>query len=214
VDVHSPADRRPRQRRLGLRAATSPIGPQPRLTNHHLDPDPALRRGSVSVKPPSETPRPPRTDGPSPGASGRSFRGDAGLAAVGATWPLGWRRSPSPRPPTTPWTPASLTTETRRHNWGMAGEAGAARRAGNGRARLLCVSCARQRLEKSAHASDQGFCSPDWTRTNNPAINSRMLCQLSYGGSAGATRWPVESTSPARRGRAGTRPGGGAPGHR
>ena len=25
-------------------------------------------------------------------------------------------------------------------------------------------------------------CSPDWTRTNNPAINSRMLCQLSYGG--------------------------------
>ena len=24
--------------------------------------------------------------------------------------------------------------------------------------------------------------SPGWTRTNNPAINSRMLCQLSYGG--------------------------------
>ncbi len=25
-------------------------------------------------------------------------------------------------------------------------------------------------------------CSSDWTRTSNPAINSRMLCQLSYGG--------------------------------
>lgn len=25
-------------------------------------------------------------------------------------------------------------------------------------------------------------CSPDWTRTSNPSINSRMLCQLSYGG--------------------------------
>lgn len=24
--------------------------------------------------------------------------------------------------------------------------------------------------------------SPDWTRTSNPSINSRMLCQLSYGG--------------------------------
>jgi hypothetical protein len=29
---------------------------------------------------------------------------------------------------------------------------------------------------------DLGFCSPEWTRTTNPAINSRMLCQLSYGG--------------------------------
>ena len=26
------------------------------------------------------------------------------------------------------------------------------------------------------------ICSPDWTRTSNPSINSRMLCQLSYGG--------------------------------
>ena len=26
------------------------------------------------------------------------------------------------------------------------------------------------------------MCSPDWTRTSNPSINSRMLCQLSYGG--------------------------------
>ena len=25
--------------------------------------------------------------------------------------------------------------------------------------------------------------SPIWTRTRNPSINSRMLCQLSYGGS-------------------------------
>jgi hypothetical protein len=24
--------------------------------------------------------------------------------------------------------------------------------------------------------------SPIWTRTRNPSINSRMLCQLSYGG--------------------------------
>ena len=27
-----------------------------------------------------------------------------------------------------------------------------------------------------------GFSSPGWTRTNNPPINSRMLCQLSYRG--------------------------------
>lgn len=26
------------------------------------------------------------------------------------------------------------------------------------------------------------FCSPNWTRTSNRSINSRMLCQLSYGG--------------------------------
>ena len=31
--------------------------------------------------------------------------------------------------------------------------------------------------------SEEGMCgSPNWTRTNNPSINSRMLCQLSYGG--------------------------------
>jgi len=29
------------------------------------------------------------------------------------------------------------------------------------------------------------LCSSDWTRTSNPAINSRMLCQLSYGGPYG-----------------------------
>src|SRR5207248_1529867 len=27
--------------------------------------------------------------------------------------------------------------------------------------------------------------SPGWTRTNNPSVNSRMLCQLSYRGSIG-----------------------------
>ena len=33
----------------------------------------------------------------------------------------------------------------------------------------------------------QEFCSsPGWTRTNNPPVNSRMLCQLSYRGSLGA----------------------------
>jgi hypothetical protein len=25
-------------------------------------------------------------------------------------------------------------------------------------------------------------CSPGWTRTSNPSVNSRMLCQLSYRG--------------------------------
>src|SRR3954469_6316809 len=30
--------------------------------------------------------------------------------------------------------------------------------------------------------------SPDWTRTSNPSINSRMLCQLSYGGLPRAAR--------------------------
>lgn len=33
-----------------------------------------------------------------------------------------------------------------------------------------------------AHALTYWFGSPDWTRTSNPSINSRMLCQLSYGG--------------------------------
>ena len=34
----------------------------------------------------------------------------------------------------------------------------------------------------AGYACDLGLCSPEWTRTTNPAINSRMLCQLSYGG--------------------------------
>src|SRR5437016_1251142 len=32
-------------------------------------------------------------------------------------------------------------------------------------------------------------CSPDWTRTSNPSVNSRMLCQLSYRGPA-PTKFP------------------------
>jgi hypothetical protein len=36
--------------------------------------------------------------------------------------------------------------------------------------------------------------SPEWTRTTNPAINSRMLCQLSYGGTV--ARWRPEATIP------------------
>jgi hypothetical protein len=42
--------------------------------------------------------------------------------------------------------------------------------------------------------ADLELCSPDWTRTNNPAINSRMLCQLSYGGRAGLARAPDQTT--------------------
>ena len=38
-------------------------------------------------------------------------------------------------------------------------------------------------LEELAYgAVTCGKGSPEWTRTTNPAINSRMLCQLSYGG--------------------------------
>ena len=39
---------------------------------------------------------------------------------------------------------------------------------------------------------DEMKSSPNWTRTSNPSINSRMLCQLSYGGMGFATqslRW-------------------------
>ena len=38
-------------------------------------------------------------------------------------------------------------------------------------------------VRKCKKGPDSGpFSSPDWTRTSNPSINSRMLCQLSYGG--------------------------------
>ena len=37
--------------------------------------------------------------------------------------------------------------------------------------------------KRSAHGFDP-FSSPGWTRTNNPPVNSRMLCQLSYRGPA------------------------------
>jgi hypothetical protein len=37
---------------------------------------------------------------------------------------------------------------------------------------------------KAPSTDTRGFaCSSSWTRTSNPSINSRMLCQLSYGGS-------------------------------
>src|SRR5215203_1362758 len=41
-----------------------------------------------------------------------------------------------------------------------------------------------------------GYGSPEWTRTTNPTINSRMLCQLSYGGPA--ARWRQDVTIPDR----------------
>lgn len=48
---------------------------------------------------------------------------------------------------------------------------------------LRAVGHAAQSRDNVKHQpSSLGLCSPDWTRTNNPAINSRMLCQLSYGG--------------------------------
>ena len=37
-------------------------------------------------------------------------------------------------------------------------------------------------VRSPGQTADLGWCSSGWTRTNNPAINSRMLCQLSYGG--------------------------------
>ena len=40
-----------------------------------------------------------------------------------------------------------------------------------------------ERKESRPHwGRDSCLGSPDWTRTSNPSINSRMLCQLSYGG--------------------------------
>lgn len=39
--------------------------------------------------------------------------------------------------------------------------------------------------------------SPGWTRTNNPPVNSRMLCQLSYRGSV----QPAQVSNPAARGK-------------
>ena len=40
-------------------------------------------------------------------------------------------------------------------------------------------------------AADLGCCSPGWTRTNNPSVNSRMLCQLSYRGRLAARIAPA-----------------------
>ena len=58
---------------------------------------------------------------------------------------------------------------------------------------LICVS-ADQRPSS---------CSPGWTRTNNPPINSRMLCQLSYRGSL-VQRGANISKAPARSGNQGS----------
>lgn len=41
----------------------------------------------------------------------------------------------------------------------------------------------RRGLPCSCAGQTPSSCSPDWTRTNNPPVNSRMLCQLSYRGS-------------------------------
>jgi hypothetical protein len=35
----------------------------------------------------------------------------------------------------------------------------------------------------TSRCSTVNVCSPGWTRTTNPSVNSRMLCQLSYRGS-------------------------------
>jgi hypothetical protein len=57
---------------------------------------------------------------------------------------------------------------------------------------MLHVCCTD--LEKMPLTCDNP-CSPAWTRTRNPSVNSRMLCQLSYGGLpfsahvVGADRW-------------------------
>ena len=37
-------------------------------------------------------------------------------------------------------------------------------------------------MSRGLRASDLRVCSPDWTRTSNLPINSRLLCQLSYRG--------------------------------
>ena len=44
---------------------------------------------------------------------------------------------------------------------------------------------------KKPQAADLGCCSPGWTRTNNPSVNSRMLCQLSYRGRLAARIAPA-----------------------
>jgi hypothetical protein len=38
------------------------------------------------------------------------------------------------------------------------------------------------RLGRATCVTTRGSSSPGWTRTNNPPVNSRMLCQLSYWG--------------------------------
>ena len=47
------------------------------------------------------------------------------------------------------------------------------------------VACIGDGLPRERPVSRPLLSSPGWTRTNNPPVNSRMLCQLSYRGSAG-----------------------------
>jgi hypothetical protein len=42
------------------------------------------------------------------------------------------------------------------------------------------------RAGRGTRTKEDGRSSPGWTRTNNPPVNSRMLCQLSYRGTARA----------------------------
>src|SRR5690349_10871246 len=37
-------------------------------------------------------------------------------------------------------------------------------------------------MKKDPRRGPRSACSPDWTRTSNLPVNSRLLCQLSYGG--------------------------------
>src|SRR5262245_32130746 len=55
----------------------------------------------------------------------------------------------------------------------------------------VCTGCALTtslaHMTRSTMRNPHGFDSlnsPGWTRTNNPPVNSRMLCQLSYRGPA------------------------------
>ena len=52
--------------------------------------------------------------------------------------------------------------------------------------------------------------SPGWTRTNNPPVNSRMLCQLSYRGTAGARSVAPPQANSRERGPAPSRGPAGA----
>ncbi len=53
------------------------------------------------------------------------------------------------------------------------------------RMRTVCRSSQRGAGDEKGRTRGPGLtmCSPDWTRTSNLPVNSRLLCQLSYGGS-------------------------------
>ena len=44
---------------------------------------------------------------------------------------------------------------------------------------------------KTPVSCDTGVNSPSWARTNDTAVNSRVLCQLSYGGMKERSGWNV-----------------------